>query len=671
MQIHQGDIYWAVEGGAEGPEAGIPHPYVVIQEDYLNRSRLRTVVVCALTSNRKRASLPGNVLLDPGEGNLPRQSVVEVSKLSTLDKIQLGQLIGRLAPARVDEILSGIRFLQRVTEPDEREDGGLASAGPFAQLIQEYIDRGQILGLSIAVIQDGEVAFAEGFGLAGADAGRAVTPDTLFGIGSISKTLLAVLILRLVEAGSLDLDTPVVKYLPDFSFSRRDYGERVTLSHLLSHTAGLPGAGKDWGPPGSGALKQFIHDQLAGHSFLVEPGRIHLYSSTAITLAGYTAEAVCGRPYRELLKELVLQPLGMERTTFEHAVAMTYPVALPHEEGPDGRPVTTHRLADNAAGEPSGFAFSSAPELANLALMLLDRGRFQGQEFLRPESVHRMFKPLGERPMRGARHPLAALYSGYGLGVQTGAYDGNRVVRHGGVSQSYNCFFELLPDLGRGMVVLTNYSQEPHLSELVVRLYDQLLGLPDRGMIFLPPPEADETAPEDVVLQNYAGTYLDVEYGRLIRIHYRKQTLWVEEHERLNQLTAISAREYYYEAEDGLRIPVVFVPEMDTPSRFVYVAGQPFIRCEPDEDYQSDREALNRYIGVYGDPSNLDPDSVLEIRLEGGELRLQGDGADESLRPLAPGAFLSSLGLIEFASQDGKAQSLTLGKATRYFSLES
>jgi mRNA interferase MazF len=94
-------------------EAAIPHPYVVIQDNLFNHSRIHTVVACALTSNIRRASnTPGNVLLAVGEGNLPKQSVVEVSKISTIDKSQLGEYIGTLAEGRINEILAGIRFLQ-------------------------------------------------------------------------------------------------------------------------------------------------------------------------------------------------------------------------------------------------------------------------------------------------------------------------------------------------------------------------------------------------------------------------------------------------------------------------------------------------------------------------------------------------------------------------------
>lgn len=111
--VRQGDLYWAPVGA----EAGILHPQVVIQDDVINRSRVQSVVVCALTSNRNRAALPGNVLLEAGEANLPRQSVVEVSKVSTVDKQQLGEYIGSLTGERVEQILAGMRFLQSFTEP--------------------------------------------------------------------------------------------------------------------------------------------------------------------------------------------------------------------------------------------------------------------------------------------------------------------------------------------------------------------------------------------------------------------------------------------------------------------------------------------------------------------------------------------------------------------------
>jgi mRNA interferase MazF len=107
--IYQGDIFWVQ--GSDGKQS-VSHPHLVIQDDLINHSRVRTVVVCALTSNLKRLSVPGNVLLDEGEGNLPQQSVVEVSKLSAVEKSHLGDYIGSLDPRRVQQVLDRLRFVQ-------------------------------------------------------------------------------------------------------------------------------------------------------------------------------------------------------------------------------------------------------------------------------------------------------------------------------------------------------------------------------------------------------------------------------------------------------------------------------------------------------------------------------------------------------------------------------
>jgi len=106
--INRGDIYWVQLDAENG---AIPHPHVVIQDDLFNHSRITTVVVCALTTNMKRAHLPGNVLLDVDEANLPKQSIVEPSKITSIEKAQLGEYIGTLSQRRVDQILTGLRLL--------------------------------------------------------------------------------------------------------------------------------------------------------------------------------------------------------------------------------------------------------------------------------------------------------------------------------------------------------------------------------------------------------------------------------------------------------------------------------------------------------------------------------------------------------------------------------
>ena len=111
MVIRQGDIYWIDLDEPVGARLAYRHPHVVIQNNVFNKSRIATVIVCALTSNLKRANAPGNILLEKDEANLPKQSVVNVSQIFTVRKEQLQQKIGTLSEARIEQILAGIKLV--------------------------------------------------------------------------------------------------------------------------------------------------------------------------------------------------------------------------------------------------------------------------------------------------------------------------------------------------------------------------------------------------------------------------------------------------------------------------------------------------------------------------------------------------------------------------------
>ena len=111
-KINRGDVFWIAPADARGPTPAYSHPYVVVQDDVFNHSRIATVVVCALTTNLHEAKQPGNVLLDAGEAALPRQSVVVVSQLASVEKSRLGERIGTLSPARLDQIFAGLHLIQ-------------------------------------------------------------------------------------------------------------------------------------------------------------------------------------------------------------------------------------------------------------------------------------------------------------------------------------------------------------------------------------------------------------------------------------------------------------------------------------------------------------------------------------------------------------------------------
>jgi len=116
MVISQGDVFWVELGEPGGSEPGYTHPSVVIQNNMYNHSVINTVIVCSITSNLQRANIPGNILLEPGEADLPKQSVVVVSQVFTVDKAQLREYVGTLTKKRVRQVLDGLKL---VTEPRE------------------------------------------------------------------------------------------------------------------------------------------------------------------------------------------------------------------------------------------------------------------------------------------------------------------------------------------------------------------------------------------------------------------------------------------------------------------------------------------------------------------------------------------------------------------------
>jgi mRNA interferase MazF len=111
MVIKQGEIYWVNLATPKGSEPGYRHPHIVVQNDVFNTSLINTIVICAITSNIKRASSPGNVLLNKGEANLPKKSVVNISQIFTINKEELAEKIGKVSPQRMSQIIEGIQLL--------------------------------------------------------------------------------------------------------------------------------------------------------------------------------------------------------------------------------------------------------------------------------------------------------------------------------------------------------------------------------------------------------------------------------------------------------------------------------------------------------------------------------------------------------------------------------
>ena len=313
------------------------------------------------------------------------------------------------------------------------------------KVIQDELKETGTPGAAVAVIKGGRLVFAKGFGVASVETGAPVTPEMLFRLGSTTKMFTGAAMVRLAEQGRVKLNEPIAKYAkglpPRLS--------QVTPHQLISNTAGV---GDFSAPPPShddSALlmmaRSWKDDVLFG-----EPGRIYSYSSPGFWLAGYVVEEAGGKPYADMMDELLFKPLGMQRTSFRPLVAMTYPLAIGHAAGADGKPAVIRPAYNNVAQWPAGSIFSSAQDLSRFVIALLSNGRLDGVQVLSPSIFNQL----------SGKHTLipGETDAFYGYGLLNLDDRGVRIVMHGGFSRGYGSMIQMVPEHSFAVIVLTNKS---------------------------------------------------------------------------------------------------------------------------------------------------------------------------------------------------------------------
>jgi len=501
-------------------------------------------------------------------------------------------------------------------------------------------------GAAVAVSSGAEVVYARGFGVTSVEDGAPVTPHTLFCIGSTTKALTATLIMRLVDAGTLDLDEPVTTYLPWFTFHKEPAAARaVTLRRLLSFTAGLPAGGRDFGPPGDEEMGRFVREVIQRYELVAPPGAVLLYSNTSLSLVGHIAEAVSGRHYRDLMRDLVFEPLAMRRSTFDRTVALTYPLALPHERDADGVLRVTHRLCDHAAGDPSGFALSTVLDLANFAIMQMNGGGFAGQRVLSAGAVNEMQRPQAD--LHNAHGNT------FGLTFFLPMYKGKRQVQRDGDIQSYHCMFTLYPEERVAVVAVTN-DNAFDLEAVLHPIFDELLHLPEDT----PPPRV--IAPNTALWPDYTGSYLNPAWG-LATIVADGGLLTLDLNGERTPLDAVKD-DLYYSPQTGWSVG--FVRAEQGPAHYITIGqagSQPFRRVVLDPAFSPDPAAWRRFVGRYeeftGDPYPI------TVRVEDDALVIDWMGESVPCIPLSSTSFVGAKGLFEFETvEDGSFPALRVWK---------
>ncbi|MFN2520652.1 MAG: serine hydrolase [Candidatus Limnocylindria bacterium] len=358
----------------------------------------------------------------------------------------------------------------------------------LADVVESTMREHPVPGVAVGLIADREETMA-GFGVTNVDHPLAVDPDTLFQIGSITKTVTATALMRLVDEGRVSLDIPVRTYVPDLRLRDEHAVANVTLRHLLTHTGGWFGdLFADTGM-GDDALAKYVA-RLADIEQLTPLGSVWSYSNSGFALAGRVLEVATGQTAEDALADLVLRPLGMTHSFFFARDAITHRVAAGHfvyEEGPRvARPWYIPRSAHSVGG----IVASVRDMLAYARFHLGDGTGPDGTRLLSREAMHEM----------RAAHAGRDLDARSGLGWRLSEAGGVAFVGHGGGTIGQLALFALAPDRGFALVVLTNSGRGNFVHEAVSRwAYRTKLGIEE------PRPAPQERTAED--LAAYAGTY--------------------------------------------------------------------------------------------------------------------------------------------------------------------
>lgn len=399
--------------------------------------------------------------------------------------------------------------------------------------VQETMESWGVPGLALAVVKDGSVVHARGYGVREVGRDAPVDEHTLFAIGSTSKAFTTAALAMLVDEGELSWDDPATRHLPGLQLHDPYPTRKLTVRDLVTHRSGLPRCDRLW------YGTSYDRDEILRRVRHCEPTSSFRsrfgYQNIMFLAAGEVVSEVSDIRWDAFVEGRIFGPLGMERSSTSVDSLEGMPnVASPHEEI-DGevRPVPWRDI-DNVG--PAGSINSSVAEMARWIRLQLDEGVFGGDTLISPGSVAEMHSPQmlreadpSTRQLLGDRSHFLA----YGLGWAMRDYEGVKILDHGGGIDGMRAQVALVPEEELGMVILTNRGGSSPVIPLMYRIVDAYLGVPasdwsERFKAVADSMEAEREEEErklrearkegtspSLDLAAYAGTYTDSLYGDL------------------------------------------------------------------------------------------------------------------------------------------------------------
>ena len=328
------------------------------------------------------------------------------------------------------------------------------------------------VGLAIAVVKDGRVVFEKGYGVRELGKPDLVDTTTLFAIGSTTKAMTSAAIGMLVDEGKVRWDDPVTNYLPSFQLKDPWATRETTVRDLLTHRAGLPNADYFWYGTNNSIAEILRRVRYIEPAY--SPRSSFIYQNVMYAAAGQVVAAASGMPWEEFVRTRIFAPLHMTGTVPLLSKAGTMPnVASPHDKIDDTMRVIRNASVDGVAS--AGSVWSSVADMAKWARFILDSGRVDGKQLLKPETFAELLKPQTMVPP-DEFYPTARLthphWMTYGFGWFQQDYNGRAVDFHTGSIDGMGAIIGLIPDERLGVYVLTNADHVEARHALMLKVFD-------------------------------------------------------------------------------------------------------------------------------------------------------------------------------------------------------
>jgi CubicO group peptidase (beta-lactamase class C family) len=324
-----------------------------------------------------------------------------------------------------------------------------------------------IPGLSLVIVKDDRVIYIKGLGVKDVERGLAVTPDTLFAIGSCTKAFTAMAAMMSVDEGQLSLDDSPKKFLPYFKLMDQEADAKITIRDLLSHRSGLHSADLLWAP---GVLsREEVIRAVAFAKPTAKLGEKFQYQNVMFSAAGEVVARAQNSTWEQVITERILKPLGMKATdTSIQEMQKAADYSLGYEYNAATKETRRLPMRDLAGIAPAGAINSNARDMAQWVRLMLGGGVFEGKRLISEKS----FRELTTRQIKIAGN------IDYGLGWGLTEWNGHRVVEHSGGIDGFNSLVALMPDQKLGVVMLTNVSSSPLGRTVMEAVWSNLVGSP-------------------------------------------------------------------------------------------------------------------------------------------------------------------------------------------------